>query len=522
MTDASPHTQHSSHTRRIAIAALLIASGNIASRVIGLVREGILTSTFGASSAVDAFTASSSLTTVLYDLLVSGAISAALVPVFSDYAEHDEAGLWNVASTIINLVLLAIAALVVLMIWQAPLVVTVLAGGFEPEIRAQAILMLRLLLPSVLFLGLSGLVTALLQARQRFLLPAFTTSAYNAGIIVAVLLLTAWLGPLSMVIGVLSGALLQVLLQLPGLRGMRYRPVIDLGHPGVRRILALYAPVAIGIGFSLAGIVLDRNLASRVGDNTLSFMRYATTLVQLPLGLVASAVSFAVLPTLARLSASSDDESFRRTLAMGMKVVLLLILPATALLAALAEPVVRLLFQRGAFSPADTIVTARALRLYLPGLPAAALDQLLLFAFYARRRTLAPNLVQGAAIGCYALTALGLLGLTSLRMEALVLGNSVQWIAHLAIMAWLARRLIDLRGLRLGEAALKCTAASILVGGAAWWAAGLVGGPGNALIQVGVAAAVGAALYLGACQALGVEALGFFTQMVVRRLRRAV
>jgi putative peptidoglycan lipid II flippase len=511
----------SSSTQRVALAALLIAAGNIASRVVGLLREGVLTSIFGASPSIDAFTAASSLTTVLYDLLVSGAISAALVPVFSDYAEHDEASLWHVASTIINLTLLLMAVLVALLIWQAPLAVAVLAGGFPEGIRAEAISMLRLLLPSVLFLGVSGLVTAVLQARQRFLLPAFTTSAFNLGIIAAVLLLTARLGALSLVAGVLVGALLQVLLQLPGLRGMRYQPVIDLRHPGVRRILTLYAPVAIGIGFSLIGIVLDRNLASRVGENALSHMRYATTLVQLPLGLVASAVAFAVLPTLARLSGSGDDQSFRRTLAMGMKVVLLLILPATTLLAVLAQPLVRLLFERGAFGPTETLVTARALQLYLPGLPAAAIDQLLLFAFYARRRTLAPNLVQGAAVGFYAVTAIGLLTLTSLRIEALVLGNSAQWIAHLAIMAYLARRLVDLRGLRLSEALLKCAAASALVGVAAWWVAAWLEGTGSALAQVGVAALIGAALYLGACLLLRLEALGFFTQIVLRRLRRA-
>ncbi len=519
MTHTEPQHTGASATRNIALAALLIAAGSIASRIVGLVREGVLTSTFGASTAVDAFTAASSLTTVLYDLLVSGAISAALVPVFSEYAERDEAGLWHVASTIINLALLAIAVMVALLVWQAPLVIAVLAGGFPAPIRAEATQMLRLLLPSVLFLGVSGLVTALLQARQRFLLPAFTTSAFNIGIIVTVLLFTASLGPLSLVAGVLAGALFQVLLQLPGLRGMHYRPVIDLQHPGVRRILKLYAPVAIGIGFSVVGIVLDRNLASRVGGNALSYMRYATTLIQLPLGLVASAVSFAVLPTLSRLDSSADEDAFRRTLAMGMKVVLLLILPASALLLALAEPVVRLLFERGAFGPAETVITARALRLYLPGLPAAALDQLLLFAFSARRLTLAPNLVQGAAIAFYAATALGLLATTTLRMEALVLGNSAQWIAHLVILAVLSRRLINLGGMRLGEAALKGLLASLLVAAAAWWVAGAT--PGGALLQISAAAVMAAALYVGACVALRVEALGYFTQMVMRRVRRA-
>jgi len=113
--------------------------------------------------------------------------------------------------------------------------------------------MVRLLLPAVIFMALSGLITALLYARQRFLLPAFTTSAFNGGIILGALLLTPVLGPFSLVAGVLIGSVLQVLLQLPGLRGMTYQPVLDLRHPGVRRILQLYAPVALGIGFSIIG-----------------------------------------------------------------------------------------------------------------------------------------------------------------------------------------------------------------------------------------------------------------------------
>ncbi|MFN8567150.1 MAG: murein biosynthesis integral membrane protein MurJ [Kouleothrix sp.] len=393
----SPTHPAASLARRIAIAAALIALGNIASRFLGLAREAVIAGTFSRGSDVDVFTAASTIPTTLYDLLINGAISAALVPVFSEYAEGDEREFWHVASIVINLALLVVAAVTALLIWQAPLAVTVLAGGFQANIREQATTMVRWLLPAVVFMGLSGLITAILYARQRFLLPAFTTSAYNAGIIAGALLLTPVLGPFSLVVGVLIGALLQVALQLPGLRGMAYRPVIDLRHPGVQRILKLYAPVAMGIGFSIAGIVLDRNLASRLPASALSTMRYATTLIQFPLGLVAAAVSFAVLPTLARQASAGHDDAFQRTLAMGIKVVLLLIVPATAGWRHWPGRLATL-FEHGNFGARDTAAVAQALLLYLPGLPAAALDQMLLFAFYAHKRTLAPNLVQGAAV----------------------------------------------------------------------------------------------------------------------------
>lgn len=504
--------------RRVALAALLIAVGNIASRVLGVVRESVIAGTFGRGAEVAAFTAASALPTIVYDLLINGAISAALVPVFSEYAEGDQQTFWRVASTVINLALLVVVLATVLLIWQAPLVVAVLAGGFEPAIQDTATAMVRWLLPSVVFMGLSGLITALLYARQRFLLPSFTTSAYNGGIILGALLLTPLLGPFSLVAGVLAGALLQVLLQLPGLRDMAYRPILDLRHPGVRRIIRLYAPVALGIGFSVIGIVLDRNLASRLEETAIPTMRYATTLIQFPLGLVAAAVSFAVLPTLSRQASAGEEEAFRSTLAMGIKVVLLLILPAAAGLAALATPIVATVLERSQFTPQDTQATAQALLLYLPGLPAAAVDQMLLFAFYAHKRTLAPNLVQGAAVGVYMLTALGLLGL-NLGVGALILGNSAQWVVHMLILLVLARGLVRLDGLRLGEALLKCGVASLALAGAAGGLARLLQPYAGSLILLLVAGGGAAALYVGLCLLLRVEALGFFVDALRRRIK---
>ena len=226
-----------------------------------------------------------------------------------------------------------------------------------------------------------------------------------------------------------------------------------------------------------------------------------------------------MLPTLSRQAAAQDETAFRTTLGMGIKVVLLLVLPATAGLAALATPIVALIFEGRAFGAGDTADTARALLFYLPGLPAAALDQMLLFAFYARSRTLAPNLVQGAAIGIYAVTALALLSLTQLGYFALILGNSAQWVGHALILLLLARGLVDLRGLRLGEALLKCGVAALALLLATWAiAAALPGGP---LLRLVVAGGAGAAVYFGLCLLLRVEALGFFVAAVRRRLSRA-
>jgi putative peptidoglycan lipid II flippase len=277
------------------------------------------------------------------------------------------------------------------------------------------------------------------------------------------------------------------------------------------------------------GTLIDRWLASGF-ERALSTMQFATTLIQFPLGLVAAAVSLAVLPTLSRQSASADEQAFRQTLGMGLKVVMLLVLPAAAGLVALASPITALLFEYGEFEARDTAITATALLFYLPSLPAAAIDQLLIFAFYARNNTLTPNLVQGAAILIYLLTASTLLFFFAgqLGFLALVIGNSMQWIGHALLMWWLLRRHVSLQGLRLGEAAGKALLASVLMALVVYGIAhiGLPAllpaemGAGGPLLTIGVSGVAGVVLYLGLSVALRVEALGFFIEALLRKFRR--
>jgi putative peptidoglycan lipid II flippase len=513
--------------RGIAAAAFLIALGNIASRVLGLGRMSAIAFFFGRTPEVDAFAAAWTIPITVYDLLINGAISAALIPVLSEYAEGDPREFWQVVLGVASVALLALTALISLLVWQAPLVVRLLIE--DPDLRPLTTTLVRWLLPAVLLMGLSGLMTAVLYARQTFLLPAFAGAVFNLGIIAGAVLFHDALDIRSLAVGVLLGALGQVALQAPGLRGMRARVGAGIRHPAVRRILWLYAPVALGIGFSVVGTLIDRRLASGF-ETALATMQFATTLIQFPLGLVAAAISLAVLPTLSRQSASADEEAFRRTLGMGLKVVLLLVLPATAGLAALANPITTLLFEYGAFEARDTAITATTLLFYLPSLPAAALDQLLIFAFYARRNTLTPNLVQGAAILIYLATALLLLALLreQLGFRALVIGNSAQWIGHALLLWWLLRRHVSFKGLRLGEAAGKALLASglmaLLVYGLATWALPpLLGSASSfvaALVTLLVAGGAGTALYVALSAALRVEALGFFLTALRQRLRR--
>lgn len=503
--------------RGIAIAALLIAAGNIASRLLGQVRESVIAAQFGLSADSGAFAIASRVPTTLYDLLVGGLVSAALVPVFSELAERDERELGRVASTIFTVALVLMAGLAALVWLAAPALGSVIDG----PIREPTIHLIRWMLPATVFMGFAGLLTGLLQARRSFLLPAFSTATFNLGIIVAALLL-AGLGIRSLAIGMLVGAAGQVLLQLPGTRGVALRPRLELGNPDVRRIGVLYLPVLLGLGFSVAGTFVDSVLAAPLqGGSAAAQMRYATTLVQLALGIVATAISIAALPTLSRQGMDSDLAQFRATLALSIKGLLYLLIPATALLAALAFPIVSFLFEWNRTTAEQARLIALALLVYLPMLIAAGVDQPLIIAFYARRNTLLPNLVNGGAIAAYLLVALLLVG--TLGVYGLILGNVAQWWTHALLMLWFAHTRLDaLRGQRLLEAAGKGMLAGVAAGIATFGVYSMLGTPGGKWATFAVIAALGSfglAVYVLVARLLRLEAQEFVGQALVGRFR---
>jgi putative peptidoglycan lipid II flippase len=445
-------------------AATIIAVGNVASRVLGLVRETVIAYLFGATGYVSIFRVAATLVQTLYDFLVGGMVSAALVPVFSEFASRENKNdLWRVATVVINIIAIVLAFAILLLEVFAPQVVFILGSGYDASLQESAIGMVRLILPAIFFLGMSGVVTGLLYSLKRFKYPAFTTAAFNLGIIVAAIALVPILGITSLIVGILVGSALQVVLQLPGLRGMNYSFSINFKHPAIGRILRLYAPVLAGLTIMVVGVAIDRNLASRTGAQSLAWMQSATVLIQFPLGLVGTAISFAILPELSRQSSISESLSFQSTLAFGIKLVLLLILPAAIGLFVLARPIVSLLFEHGMFTAADSTQTALALQFYLIGLPFAAIDQPLVFAFYARKNTLLPNLVQFAAVAVYVIVALALIG--SLGMIGLVIANSAQLTSHALLMLWFTRTRLGGFG-RAGVIAtlVKTSAASCVMG----------------------------------------------------------
>ncbi|HEX2172385.1 MAG TPA: murein biosynthesis integral membrane protein MurJ [Dehalococcoidia bacterium] len=464
---------------RLATAALIIMLGNVGSRLLGIVREQVIAALFGLSGATDAFTVADRIPRAVYDLII-GSMITALVPVFSEDADEvDPEAFWRLLNTVLTLLSIVLATVVALLIVFTPQLVAVFGYPTEDAGGELAVRLTRVALPVVFFLGLGGVVTAALYGRRRFVAPALANAGYNGGIIVVALLLHERFDVLSLVLGILAGGLCQLVIQLAALGRFRLRPVIDLRHPAIVRIARLYVPVALGVGITSIGVAIDTNLARGTGEGNISAMRFATTLVQFPLGLVATALSHAILPTLSRQAAeTASDEgerAFRATLGAGARLAVLAMLPAAVGLLVLRIPVIEILFQRGRFETADTERTAVAFLAYSPGLVAAALDQLLIAAFYARRDTLTPNLVAGAGVIAYLLVALPLVG--RIGMPALALANSVQIASHMLIL-WvlLQRRAGSLPPGPLVPVVVKAVVATALMTATLLGAGSLLGG----------------------------------------------
>jgi putative peptidoglycan lipid II flippase len=509
----------------LARSAGVIGLGSIASRVIGIARETITSYYFGSSGALSAYIIASNVPFMLYDLLVGGMLSAALVPVFSSYAGRERrAELARIVSAVLSLIGVVLAVVVLLLEVFAVPVANVLGDFEDPALQTVLANCLRLLSPALILFGLWGGVTGLLYALKRFNYTAFSAAVFNLGIVVAAPLLAGRIGIYALPIGFLVGAVIQLAVTIPGLRDVRLRFSVAWNHPAVRHILRLYLPIALGLIVTQFQIIVDRRWASAAGAESVSWMRYATTLIQMPLGLVPVAVSLAALPGMSQRASVGDWDSFRGIFGRGLRLVLVLLIPATVGLWVLAEPVIQVLFEHGAFTANDTVWTAMALRLYLFGLMFAGVDFLLNYTFYARQDTRTPAIVGVIAVGVYFVTALALKG--TLGFLGLVLADSTKQFAHAAIMTILLLGTpARLHNAAVIKTLVKASAAALVMGAvvallARWLPAVLPAGfLGEAAILL-AAGIAGGAIYVLALRILRVAEVTYLLAPVGRLVAR--
>jgi putative peptidoglycan lipid II flippase len=546
----------------VARATGVLALGNVASRVLGLAREIVLTNLFGASRTVDAFIVATIVPKTLYDLLIAGHVNSALIPVLSEVVTRDgQKALWQLVSVLLSLVTALLAALVLVLTIFAPQIVAVVGSGLDAQTQALTASLLRLTAPALLFLGLFSVLSGTLYALRAFTLPAFAGVVFNGSIAALTFLLAppeqvitsmsgaqvhwivgrpAW-GVQAAAFGWLVGAYVQMIMQLPGLKGFRFRLSFNWRHPAVKQIVRLYIPVLFSLVIdTLVVRLFSYNLATNSGiAGSTGIMNWATTLIQFPQGLVATAISIAILPTLARQAINghlpaanpqiegqdtTSQQAFRDTLGLGLRLTITLILPATIGLFVLAQPIIQLLFEHGAFTTQATSLTLLALRLYLIGLPFAALDLLLVYAFYARQDTLTPALIGALSLILYMLVAFTLW--PRYGLFSLMIADSVKHVVHALVSAYLlGRRIGGYADQRILLTAAKTGLAAFIMGMiitviepilVQWFG-------GQALVQeitlVGTSATLSITVFLLVAVLLRIEELRWLWHLLITRLR---
>jgi putative peptidoglycan lipid II flippase len=447
----------------VARSTAIVMGATLTSMVLGFGREVLNARYFGASGDMDAFLAATVVPTILFGVF-NGALVSALVPIFSEYYVngHEEEA-WNLASTLIVCVVSSLVFAAALGTWFAPVYVPWIAR-FHGQRLAEAIVMTRWLMPCILATSLSGILAAILNAYHRFAATALQGVFANVVTIASVVIGFHELGIGALVIGTLAGAFAQLAVQLPSFFGLRrFRFVIDWKHPGLRRLLLVLGPIALGSAGGQVAMFFDRYFASGLNVGSIAGMNYAAKLVGFPQQVFVAAIATVIFPVFAGQFASKNRPAMRRSIATGLKIVLFLTIPSALGLCMLAGPMVQTLFERGAFTPEATVLCASLLPYAAVGLVAVAANIILtryLFACSAVSQTIVISIVT-VIIN----VLLSIFWLPSLGARGLLLANAVsQTIQTLALGAIVWRLLggFDVRGILL--AAFKVIACSAAMG----------------------------------------------------------
>jgi putative peptidoglycan lipid II flippase len=497
------------------------------SRIAGLVREIVAASYFGVKGPMSAFTIAFQIPNLVRSLFADSAIQAALVPVFAEHLERGERReAFRLVSTLIFGVVLIIGALTALFILVAPSVMEVFAPGFEGRLEDLTVSLSRLLFPILLMLGVSGLVVGVLNSYDRFAVFAIAPFFWNV-VIIAVLVGLAPAFPerdkiYAYAIGVLVGTAVQLALVAFDLRNTPFRlQRVFAWTPDVRKVLLLMLPVTISLGLINFNLVINSFFATLVSDRAPAAIDKAFRIYMLPQGMFSVAVATVVFPTLSRFAARGAYDDLRATMANGMRQIVLLLLPAAAAILVLAEPMIRLVYERGEFGPSQTQLVATALFWFAFSLPFNGLFLLLTRTFFSLQRPWVPTAISAGNLAITALGALVLYG--PFGVGGIVAATAIATAASVTAQCVVLRDALG--GLELGRllsSSLRIGVASAALAGVAyftWTALDDALGRGLAAQIFEMAAALGAGLvvYVGVVAALRVPELEQIRRLVTRR-----
>ena len=494
-------------TRKLAGAAAIVMAAYVASRMTGLLRDVAITYRFGTGPQLDAYYAAVRVPDTIFQVVAGAAVASAFIPVYTTYLAKDaREEAWEMVSTFFTLTVVVLVPLVLIAMIAAPWLMALMVPQFEPRYQALAASLTRIVLFAPVFFTIGCFTTSALNAHGKFFLAALAPTCYNLGIILGALLFSRALGIHGLAFGALLGSLLFCLVQLPGIRqiGLKFRPVLNLKHQGVRAVGRLMGPRAVGLAVTQVNFLVALYLASGI-QGGISSLNIAWMLTMLPLGIFAMAISTAVFPSLAEQSASANHAELRRTMLNAMRFILYLTVPASVGLIVLSHPIVRLLYERGEFTAQSTIQTAGALQLYALGLFGMATTEIVTRAFYALHDTLTP--VKVAALGMVVNLALALVLVQPLGENGLALATAVAGTVEGATLFTVARRRIaGIQFHDLAGSALKSIGAALLMGVIVQLfvvEASPLGRPLGGAFLVAASVLIGSATYLAATVALG-------------------
>lgn len=502
-------------TSSLAVAALVVSAGFLGSRILGLLRSIIIADTFGTSPELDAYWVAFRLPDLVFQLLAGATLASAFIPVFARVrAEDGEEASWRLASSVLNLVFLATLVFGLLAFIAAPVIVPWMAPGLgedtgrEAELRDLAIELTRIMLLSPILFAISGMFMGILNARRHFITPALAPMLYNLSIIVVALFST---DVRVLAAGVVVGAALHLAVQIPDLRaaGMVYHLMAGWKDHAVREVASLMGPRVLGlaaaqINFYFVAIFF----ASRLESGAISAVNFAWLIVMTPLGVIGLAISTAAFPTLAD-QAARGDSAFASTISSALRLILFLSLPVAAVMVLLAQPLVAVMLQRGAFDVASTSLTAEALTYYGIGITVHGGIEICSRGFYALNDTRTPVAVAIGAMAVNLVLAALLVGPLEVKGLGIALSTAAV-IEFSVLMVLLSRRVPDVAGPELWRALGRLFAAAALAaavfavvrrllqsGGLdveLWW---------DSLVIVGVAGGAGGLIYLVTTLAIG-------------------
>lgn len=471
---------------KAAKAAGMISFLFLISRLLGFVRENLSGRLFSRFET-DSFFAAFIIPDTMYYLLVGGALSAAFIPIFTEYlAKGEEKEGWKVASTFINITILLLAIFTIfgmafaqkVALWEAP--------SFKPDKMLLLVKLTRIMFPAVCFTALAGLMGGVLNSYKHFLAPALGPVFYNIAIIFGAFLIGPRYGIMGMAIGVVAGAIGNFLIQAIFLRKLgdsRFQLFyIDLGNPGFHRMLVLMVPALIGLSATQANLWITNVMVSSLPEGSITALRFANRLILLPIGIFASSIAMAFFPMLSGLVAEKKMDSFKDTLSLALRSIFFLMLPAAVGLMVLGEPIVKILFEGQKFTPHDTALTSYALIFYSVALFAHAAILMLPRAFYALQDTITPVTVSIISVSTSILLNWGFLKYTNLGVGGFALSFSIMGLINMLLLMEILRRKIGgIRGRGILKSFIKSSAASLVMGLAVFLTAQISGMLGNGL-----------------------------------------